>query len=255
VLKRLSFIAKDKKLLIQMAKDASRKLSKSLPKLEREIAELEQERRKLQAQIDNIVGHMANTPKEMANASLYDKLSELEKSVAHIESEKEQAKTQRKETTKANINTEALFKFLQFINTELETMPPQQKRDVLRLILKSVTILSPHRVRLDYFSGGGTETSMGLEKKSNRGEIREDSTRTAGSYVFQRFGNSGKTYELFLLPDTIRLHDLPDIHNPAFLKSKYIIEGLSMQQIAGLAGTTKASVQRALKRHQILYVK
>ena len=49
-------------------------------------------------------------------------------------------------------------------------MPAQRKRDILRLVIKSIIVLSPYRVRLNYFYGGEIE---------------------AGSYVFQRFGEGG----------------------------------------------------------------
>ena len=70
-------------------------------------------------------------------------------------------------------------------------MPAQRKKDILRLVIKSIIVLSPYRVRLNYFYGGEVEATMDLERQSNREEIGKDLACTAGSYVFQRFGEGG----------------------------------------------------------------
>jgi hypothetical protein len=130
-----------------------------------------------------------------------------------IEKEKEALSEKKRQAPKI-IHAEPIFGLLQAIHDRLPKYEPQIQRDIIRQIIHSITILSPHRAKILYYTGdrlkesfetlseeiGGDGKQIKNEMKKAKGQKalgsffcaqNPNSGRIESSYVFSKFGEGG----------------------------------------------------------------
>lgn len=168
VLSRLRLLAKDRSLLVAIAKHSQQSSGQKTPNLSKLVELKKAEISETKGKISNLTERIASLPKEVSAESLLEKLQELESKKVDLVSGLKGLELEAQESGQV-IDLNWAFQVLQTVNQDISKLPPAKQRSLIERIVYRLT-LHKNKVHAEYF-GQADEDIFDLEetkgKKSN----------------------------------------------------------------------------------------
>ena len=152
---RLKELASDRRLLVQLARDALKNSGGRKEELDRLIASTEQEKRNVQRQIDNLLGVLA----EGEGASLRVVLEKVAEKEAQRDKLVETMNSLREERAHSGsvIDIEQAFRLFRYSREDFDGLQVSRQRELLREVVSKITV-TEDGIRVVYFGAPKEET-------------------------------------------------------------------------------------------------
>ena len=152
VVARVLELARDKKLLTKIVADSGDKAVDHSQELDQLIASREQERRNLDRMIDNLLGALADLPTGVNAKTILGKVAEYEKQRDQVAGTLGELRAERAGKRGKVIQLDQVQRLFRLFQKDFSGRPAQEQRDILREVVKSVTVLE-NGLRILYYAG------------------------------------------------------------------------------------------------------
>ncbi len=169
VISRLMELARDKKLLAQLASDSDVNTEELTKEIDQVLASKEQDKRKLDRMIDNLITTLAELPDGMKPKVILEKVADLEWQREQIANSMSEMREEKKRKGGKLINTEHIFRVFRLFQRDFATRPAHEQREVLRSVVSKV-VIQENGVRVFYYGSPNDdkvleESTGGIEAK------------------------------------------------------------------------------------------
>lgn len=141
VVSRLMELARNPKVLAQLATDAEVNTEELTKEVDQMINSKEQEKRKLDRMVDNLVATLAELPTGMTPKTILEKIQELEGQREQLARALAELREDRKRKGGGKvINTEHVFRVFRLFQRDFPTRPAHEQREILRSVVSKVVV-------------------------------------------------------------------------------------------------------------------
>jgi len=151
VVSRLMELARNPKVLAQLATDAEVNTEELTKEVDQMINSKEQEKRKLDRMVDNLVATLAELPTGMTPKTILEKIQELEGQREQLARALAELREDRKRKGGGKvINTEHVFRVFRLFQRDFPTRPAHEQREILRSVVSKV-VVQENGLRVFYY--------------------------------------------------------------------------------------------------------
>lgn len=141
VISRLMELARNPKLLAQLATDAEVNTEELTKEVDQMINSKEQEKRKLDRMVDNLVATLAELPEGMTPKTILGKVQELEGQREQLSRALAELRDERKRKGGGKvISTEHVFRVFRLFQRDFPSRPAHEQREILRSVVSKVVV-------------------------------------------------------------------------------------------------------------------
>ncbi len=161
VISRLTELARDRNLILELAKSTEGNAQARVTQIEGLISFKTQERRKLEQANATLFQALTEAPGEATRKLLMDKIEESAKMLAGIEAELVDLNAERDGASSSVIDLKSVFELIKTFGRDFNKAPPSTQREALRDFIHKI-VVSEEGVTLEYYVGPREDVLPGV---------------------------------------------------------------------------------------------